>query len=60
MYGQDFLCGISKVSFEIPHKISYPSIERYDFLCNIEILRALRFKISQVFLKRPKTHMMSP
>ena len=25
------LCGISKVPFEIPHKISYPYIERYDF-----------------------------
>ena len=28
MYGQDILCGISKVTFEIPHKISYPYIER--------------------------------
>ena len=27
MYGQDILCGISKVPFEIPHKISYPYIE---------------------------------
>ena len=31
MYGQDILCGISKVTFEIPHKISYPYTERYDF-----------------------------
>ena len=30
MYGQDILCGISKVPFEIPHKISYPYIARYD------------------------------
>ena len=29
MYGLDILCGISKVPFEIPHKISYPYIERY-------------------------------
>ena len=28
MYGQDILYGISKVPFEIPHKISYPYIER--------------------------------
>ena len=28
MYGYDILCGISKVPFEIPHKISYPYIER--------------------------------
>ena len=31
MYGYDILCGISKVPFEIPHKISYPYIERCDF-----------------------------
>ena len=31
MYGLDILCGILKVPFEIPHKISYPYIERYDF-----------------------------
>ena len=31
MYGLDILCGISKVPFEIPHKISYPYIERYNF-----------------------------
>ena len=31
MYGLDILCGISKVPFEIPHKISYPYIERYIF-----------------------------
>ena len=28
MYGQVILCGISKGTFEIPHKISYPYIER--------------------------------
>ena len=31
MYEYDILCGISKVRFEIPHKISYPYIERCDF-----------------------------
>ena len=31
MYGQDILGGISKAPFEIPHKISYPYIERYDY-----------------------------
>ena len=46
MYEQDILCGISKGTFEIPHKISYSYIERYRFLYNIEILRALRFKSS--------------
>ena len=43
----------AKVPFEIPHKISYPYVERYDFLYNIEILKALRFKSSNAFLKRP-------
>ena len=36
MYGYDILCGISKVPFEIQHKISYPYIERYDCLYTIE------------------------
>ena len=31
MYGSDILRGISKVPLEIPHKISDPYIERYDF-----------------------------
>ena len=31
MFGQDILCGISKVPFEIPHKISFPYIERFLF-----------------------------
>ena len=37
MYGQDILCGISKVPFEIPHKTSYPYIERCAFHSEIEI-----------------------
>ena len=31
MYGQGILYGISKGTFEIPHKISYPYIERCFF-----------------------------
>ena len=31
MSGQDILCGISNGTFEIPHEISYPYIESYDF-----------------------------
>ena len=41
---------ISKGTFEIPHKISYPHIERHNFY-KVEILRALKFKSSEVFLK---------
>ena len=36
MYGQDILCGISKVPFEIPDKISYPYIKRYDFYAALD------------------------
>ena len=37
MYGKDILCGISKVPFEIPHKISYPYIENRIFIKCLEI-----------------------
>ena len=37
LYGLDILCGISKGTFEIPHKISYPYIERYIFYSNVKI-----------------------
>ena len=38
MYVKDILCGISKVPFEIeiPHKISYPYIERCDFIYRLK------------------------
>ena len=48
------MCGISKGTLEIPHKISYPYIESCGFLFTGENLRALRFKSSEVFLKRPR------
>ena len=31
MYGLDTSCGNSNVTFEIPHKLSDPYIERYNF-----------------------------
>ena len=37
MYGYDILCGISKGTFEIPHKISYPYIERCWFYLQVKI-----------------------
>ena len=37
MYGQDILCGISKVLFEIPYKISFPYIERCIYYWHIDI-----------------------
>ena len=55
---KDILCGISKGTFEIAYKISFPYIERYEFLYNIiEILRALRFKSSYAFLN-PKSSIL--
>ena len=37
MYGQDILHGISEGTFEIPHNISYPYIERYDLYSVLKI-----------------------
>ena len=37
MYGQDILYGNSKVPFEIPHKISFPYIERRAFFSQVKI-----------------------
>ena len=32
MYGLNILCGISKGTFEIPHKISYHTLKDIDFI----------------------------
>ena len=40
MYGEFILWGISKVLFEIPHKISYPYIE------NVYFIHGWKFKSS--------------
>ena len=37
MYRKDILSGISTVPFEIPHKISYLSIERCVFYSQVKI-----------------------
>ena len=37
MYGLDILRGIAKGTFEIPHKISYPYIERCGFYSQVKI-----------------------
>ena len=37
MYGQDILCGISKATFDIPHKIYFPHIEKEDFYTMLKI-----------------------
>ena len=35
--GKDIMCGISKIPFEIPHKLAYPYIERCVFYSQVEI-----------------------
>ena len=37
MYGKYILCGISKVPFEIPYKISYPYIEICAFYIDLYV-----------------------
>ena len=49
MYGQDILCGTSKVSFEIPHKISCPYIARCVFLLTGENLSSKILELIRVF-----------
>ena len=49
MYGQDILCGISKVPFEIPHKISYPYIEKSIFHLYVKILGLLDLRPQKCF-----------
>ena len=50
MYGKDILCGISKGTFEIPHKISCPYIEKYHFYIML-IEKLLNLKYSFAYLK---------
>ena len=39
--GKDILCGISKGTFEIPHRLSYPYIERCGFYSQVKILELI-------------------
>ena len=54
MYGRDILCGISKVPFEIPHKISCPYIERYVFYSRVEIQALLDLRAHTRFWNAPQ------
>ena len=55
MHGQDIVCGISKGTFEIPHKISYPYIERYDIHATLKFYKLLDLRASEM-LPTPQTH----
>ena len=54
MYGYDILCGMSKVPFEIPHKISYPYIERYKFYTTLKFKERLDLRAHMRFWKAPE------
>ena len=53
MYGLDILCGISKGNFEIPHKISYPYIERCGFYSQVKIQELLDLRAHKCFWNAP-------
>ena len=53
MYGQDILCGISKGTFEIPHKISHPYIERCGFYSPAKIQELLDLRAEKCFWNAP-------
>ena len=55
MYGQDILCGISKGTFEIPHKISYPYIGRFDFYTEMKFYEFLDLRAHKCFWNAPCT-----
>ena len=58
MYGEDVLCGISKVPFEIPHKISYPYIVRCIACWEVKLKRSEIYKHVSIFEMTPGTLML--
>ena len=55
MYGYDILCGISKGPFEIPHKISYSYIARYDFYAILKFHELLDLRAHNCFWNAPQS-----
>ena len=49
MYGLDILSEISIGTFEIPHKISYPYIERKDFYTTSKCYKLFDLRASTFF-----------
>ena len=56
MYGWDNLCGISKGTFEIPHKMNYPYVETCVFYSQVKI-EELLVRAHECFWNAP--HMAS-
>ena len=60
MYEQEILCGISKGTFEIPHKISYPYIERCDvYTTKLKFQELLDLRAHKCFWNAPLVTYMS-
>ena len=53
-HGQDILCGISKGTFEIPHKISCPYIEKYNFYTLLKFEEFLDLRAHRPFWNAPQ------
>ena len=53
MHGYDILCGISRGTFEIPHKTSYPDIERCRFYSQLKIYELLDLRAHKCFWNDP-------
>ena len=53
MYGYGILCGISKGTFEIPHKISYPYNERCRFSSRAKSQELLYLRAVKCFSNAP-------
>ena len=54
MYQWDILCGISKGTFAIPYKISYPYTERYDFYTTMKFQEFLDLRAHKCFWNAPR------
>ena len=57
MCGQDILCVISKVPFEIPHKISYPYTERCVSIKQSKLKSSQILKLWHFFFNVPQALM---
>ena len=58
MYGYDFFVWNYKVPFEIPYKISYPYIERYNFYATLNFYELLALRARMHFWNTPLVPVM--
>ena len=54
MHEYDIWCGISKGTFDIPHKIAYPYIERCRFYLQVKIQELLDLRAHKCFWNAPR------